>query len=54
MTGHPLTPLCDTLRPHFDLGKTRLETLSTIMSGMCSELHISDAWIVNIANFRSN
>ena len=24
MTGHPLTPLCDTLRPHFDLGKTRL------------------------------
>ena len=34
MTGHSLTPLCDTLRPHFDLGKTRLETLATIMSGM--------------------
>ena len=39
----PPRPLRDTLRPHFDLGKTRLETLATIMSGMvnCRTVNLS-------------
>ena len=34
MTDHPLALLRDTLRPHFNLTKSRLETMAVIISGM--------------------
>ena len=34
MFDHLLAPLRDTLRPHFDLRKTRLETMAAIMFGL--------------------
>ena len=31
-----LAPLLQTLRPHFDLGKTRLETLAVLLVGLAN------------------
>ena len=31
-----LAPLLETLRPHFDLSKTRLETLAVLLVGLAS------------------
>ena len=36
MTGLLLAPLIATLRPHFDLGKTRLETLAVLLVGLAN------------------
>lgn len=36
MVGSVLTPLFETLRPHFDLSKTRLETLAVLIVGLAN------------------
>ena len=43
MLGCLLAPLMNTLRPHFDLSKTRLATLSVLPVGLanCRTVHLS-------------
>ena len=36
MLGFLIAPLVDTLRPHFDLSKTRLATLSVLLAGLAN------------------
>ncbi len=36
MLGFLIAPLVDTLRPHFDLSKTRLATLSVLLVGLAN------------------
>jgi hypothetical protein len=43
MVERLLTPLLETLRPHFDLSKTRLETLAVLLFGLanCRTVNLS-------------
>ena len=41
MLGYLLAPLRDTLRPHFNLSKTRLATMAIILFGLANGRTVS-------------
>ena len=55
MLGYLLAPLRDTLRPHFNLSKTRLATMAIILFGLANgrTVSLSLIWRINFPARRS-